>query len=83
MAAGPLGRAKPVESIRRGGTLVSVRTDESKADQAELIMQRRESVVKERGRANGEHGWKSFGPDAPSYTEKERQKERDRYRPIH
>ena len=71
------------ESIRRGGTLVSVRTDETKADQAELIMQRRESIVEERGRANGEHGWKSFGPDASSYTEEERQDERDRYRPIH
>jgi len=69
------------ESIRRGGTLVSVRAEESRADQAEQIMQRRESIdIEERGRAYREQGWQSDDPNAPSYSEKERQEERDRYR---
>ena len=71
------------ESIRRGGTLVSVRAEETRADQAELIMQRHEPMdIEERGRAYREQGWQSYDPNAPAYTEKERQEERDRYRPI-
>jgi hypothetical protein len=70
------------ESIRRGGTLVSVRAEETRADQAELIMQRHEPIeIEERGRAYRGHGWQSYDPNAPSYNEKERQEERDRYRP--
>ena len=62
------------DSIRRGGSLASVRTDETKADQAELIMQRREPVeIEERGRANGERGWRSLTRTRPSFTDKERQ----------
>ena len=70
------------ESIRRGGTLVSVRAEETRADQAELIMQRHEPMDIESGRAYREQGWQSHDP-AASYTEKERQEERDRDRPIH
>ena len=67
-------------SGRRGGTLVSVRAEETRADQAELIMQRHEPMnIEERGRAYREQGWQSYDTDAPFYTEKER----DRYRPIH
>jgi uncharacterized membrane protein len=72
------------ESIRRGGTLVSVRAEETKADQAELIMQRHEPMdIEERGRAYREQGWQSYDHEAPAYTEKERQEERDRDRPTH
>ena len=72
------------ESIRRGGTLVSVRAEESRADQAELIMQRYEPMdMEERGRAYREHGWQSYDPNAPFYAEKERREERDRFRPAH
>jgi hypothetical protein len=72
------------ESIRRGGTLVSVRAEETRADQAELIMQRHEPVdIEERGRAYREHGWQSYDPNAPSYSDKEKQEERDRYRAVH
>jgi hypothetical protein len=69
------------ESIRRGGTLVSVRAEESRADQAKLIMQRHEPIdIKERGRAYRDQGWQSYDPNAPAYSERERQEERDRYR---
>ncbi len=72
------------ESIRRGGTLVSVRAEDTRADDAELIMQRHEPVdIEERGRAYHEQGWQSYDPNAPFYTEKERQEERDRYRSIY
>ena len=72
------------ESVRRSGTLVSVRAEETRVDQAELIMQRHEPMNREeRGRAYREQGWQSYDTDAPFYTEKERQKERDRYLPIH
>lgn len=39
--------------------------------------------IEERGRAYREQGWRTHDPDAPSYTEKEPQEERDRDRPIH
>lgn len=69
------------ESIRRGGTLVSVRAEEPRANQAELIMQRHEPIdIKERGRAYRDQGWQSYDPNAPAYSERERQEERDRYR---
>jgi Heat induced stress protein YflT domain len=69
------------ESIRRGGTLVSVRAEETRADQAEQIMQRHEPIkIEERDRAYRDEGWQSFDPHAPSYSEEERQRERDRYR---
>jgi hypothetical protein len=72
------------ESIRRGGTLVSVRAEDTRAGDAELIMQRHEPVdMQERGRLYREHGWQSYDPSAPAYSEKERQMERDRYRSIH
>ncbi len=72
------------ESIRRGGTLVSVRAEDTRADEAELIMQRHEPIdIRERGEAYRAQGWQSFDPNAPSYSDRERQEERDRYRPIH
>jgi hypothetical protein len=72
------------ESLRRGGTLVSVRSDESRADEAELIMQRHEPVdMGARGRAYREQGWQSYDPHAPSYSELQRQEERERYRAAH
>jgi uncharacterized membrane protein len=72
------------ESIRRGGTLVSVQAEEPRADEAELIMRRHEPIdIEERGRAYCERGRQSDDPNAPFYSGKERQAERDRYRPIH
>ena len=71
------------ESIRRGGTLVSVRADESKADQAEAIMRKYNPIdIKERGQSYHEQGWTGYDPNAPVYTESQRAEERDRYRNI-
>jgi hypothetical protein len=70
------------ESLRRGGSLVSVRAEDTRADDAELILQRHEPVdMKERSSAYRSEGWQSYDPSAPTFSEKERQMERDRYRP--
>jgi hypothetical protein len=72
------------ESIRRGGTLVSVRAEDTRSGDAELIMQRHEPVdMQERGQAYRAEGWQSYDPSAPAYSERERQLERDRHRPVH
>jgi hypothetical protein len=68
------------ESLRRGGTLVSVRTDNSRVGDAELIMQRYSPVdVRERATMYRGEGWTSYDPDAPVYTPEEREAERRRY----
>src|SRR5258706_1367817 len=71
------------ETVRRGGTLVSVRADESKADQAEAIMRKYNPIdMQERGRSYREEGWTGYDPNAPVYTESQRAEERDRYRNV-
>jgi len=51
------------ENLRRGGTLVSVRTDGNRLDQAELIMQRFSPVdIAERGEAYRNEGWTGYDP---------------------
>lgn len=71
------------ETVRRGGTLVSVRADESKADQAEVIMRKHNPIdMQQRGRAYRDEGWTGYDPSAPAYTENQRMAERDRYREI-
>jgi hypothetical protein len=70
------------ESVRRGGTLVSVRTSESKAQLASDILNRFDPVdVSARRDAYRESGWTEFDPKAPGYTSDQVQAERDRYRP--
>ncbi len=71
------------ESVRRGGTLVSVRADESRADEVERIMQDANPIdMTERGRAYREQGWNSYDPSAPAYTDEQMRAERDRYNTI-
>jgi hypothetical protein len=68
------------ESLRRGGTLVSVRADESMADNAEAIMQKHGPVdIQERDKAYRAEGSKTYDHKAPIYTEAERAAERSRY----
>jgi hypothetical protein len=68
------------ENLRRGGTLVSVRADESRLNDAELIMQRFTPVdVRERESTYRGEGWTGYNPDAPVYTPEEREAERRRY----
>lgn len=71
------------ENIRRGGTLVSVRTDESRASIAEEIMHRMGPVdIAERGNAYRGEGWTSYDPASPAYSRDEIETERNRYRTM-
>jgi hypothetical protein len=54
------------ENLRRGGTLVSVRADDDRIGEAELIMQRFSPVdITERGEAYRNEGWTGYDPAAP------------------
>ena len=56
------------EGVRRGGSLVTVRTDEARAVEVERIMDRRSIDWEERDRSYRSEGWERFDPDAPDYT---------------
>jgi len=58
------------EGVRRGGSLVTVSTDESMASTAYNVLRRHNAVdVDERGQVYREQGWERFDPDATPYTE--------------
>ena len=68
------------EGVRRGGTLVSVRVDDSRVDAARAILQQHKSVdVNARGDAYRKTGWSSFDPASPPYSADEVKRERSRY----
>ena len=68
------------EGVRRGGTLVSAKVDDSMAAEAEAVLDRNKSVdAATRGTAYREGGWSSFDPNAPAYSEAEISDERSRY----
>lgn len=56
------------EALRRGRTIVSVRTDGSRADRARSILDQHEPLDPDRlGFDYRNTGWKKFDPDAPPY----------------
>jgi hypothetical protein len=68
------------EGVRRGGTLVTARTDDARASTVRGILQRYKSVDPVvRGAAYGESGWSSFNENAPAYTADQVAAERARY----
>jgi uncharacterized membrane protein len=68
------------ETVRRGGTLVSVRSEEAKADQAEAILQRYHPIdLQDRVRVYQGEGWTMRDEEAPLYTEEQRKLERERF----
>lgn len=68
------------EGVRRGGTLVSARVDDTLAMEAEAVLQRNKSVdADERGSAYRQSGWNGFDDKAPVYTDDEVVTERNRY----
>lgn len=68
------------EGVRRGGTLVSVRTDEARASQVEDLLHGRSGVdALSRGGAYREQGWTGYSSDAPAYSADEIAQERSRY----
>ena len=68
------------ESIRRGGTLVSVRAPDDRADEARAILRRFDPVdPAQRRRSYVDEGWSGYDPKAPPYTRDQIARERDRY----
>ncbi len=54
------------EGVRRGGTLLTVRADESRASEIEAALNRyRPTDIGTRGQEYREKGWTRFDPDAP------------------
>jgi hypothetical protein len=58
------------EGIRRGGTLVSVRAEDSRADAAGAILRNSAGVDLDRRRSDYlAEGWQGFDEDAPAYSQ--------------
>ena len=65
------------ESIRRGGSLVSVRTSEADKDRLEAILRPSSVDIAERRAALTSAGWTAFDPNAPDFTAEEIARERE------
>jgi len=69
------------EGVRRGGSLVSVRTHDADRGRVETILNNRRGFdALTRGRAYRDAGWSRFDPEAPPYSVEDVQRERLRYR---
>jgi hypothetical protein len=69
------------EAVRRGGTLVTVQTDENMSGRVMDIMNRYNPVdVNERSQRWREEGWQRYDESATPYTREEVERERTRYR---
>ncbi|MGV3617643.1 MAG: DUF2382 domain-containing protein [Fimbriimonas sp.] len=68
------------ESVRRGGTLVTVSAEDADASRAHSILDRDGAVdIEERAAAYRAQGFTAFDPNAPVYQEEETIQERQRY----
>src|SRR6185312_16034633 len=57
------------EGVRRGGTVVTARIDEARADAANAILRSANGVDVDARRLDYmKEGWQGFDPDAPAYT---------------
>jgi hypothetical protein len=69
------------EGVRRGGTLVSVKTDDDRAAQVHAAFDRFGGAdAAARGQAYRQGGWTQYQEDAEPYTVEEAELERQRYR---
>lgn len=69
------------ESVRRGGALVTVRADESRADEAARIMRSHGAVdIERRAEQWREAGWTRHDPAAEPYSVEQMERERAAYR---
>ncbi len=69
------------EGVRRGGTLVSVRADESRADTVSAILRNAAGVdIDTRRRDYLAEGWGGFDEESPAYTEDQIRDYRSAYR---
>jgi hypothetical protein len=65
------------EAVRRGGTLLSVRTEEARAVTVRSILERYQPLDPDRlGADYRKAGWDKFDPDAAPFQDKEREFER-------
>lgn len=68
------------EGVRRGGTLVSVRTTEARFGEADRILSEFGGVLaRDRGQAYRADGWRGYDPAAAPYTAEEIRRERERH----
>jgi len=68
------------ETVRRGGALVTVKVDESRADRATEIMRQNGAIdLDERVLRWREGGWNGWNPSARPYTAEEAERERRLY----
>lgn len=68
------------ETVRRGGAIVTVKVDESRADRAAEIMRSNGAIdLDERVSRWREAGWEGWDPSAPPYTAEEAERERRLY----
>ncbi|HYD99616.1 MAG TPA: YsnF/AvaK domain-containing protein [Alphaproteobacteria bacterium] len=68
------------EGVRRGGTLVALRTDATRADRAADILERYQPVdIHERSTSWREGGWSRFDHNAQPYSQDDLHTERQRY----
>jgi hypothetical protein len=69
------------EGVRRGGTLVTARVDESKVPLVDAIMRKHYPVdLDQRGAAYRKAGWTAFDEKAKAYGADELERERALYR---
>jgi hypothetical protein len=68
------------EGVRRGGTLVTVRADESVVSAAQAILDRQGVNAADRGRVYRESGWSRFDDASDPYTAEQVREEQARYR---
>ena len=69
------------EAVRRGGALVTVRTDDARAERAAEVMRAHGAVdIERRVERWREHGWTGFDGNARPYTPEEIDREREGYR---
>jgi hypothetical protein len=68
------------EGVRRGSSLVTVRTNDPRAAQAETILDAQKPVdVRQRRDAYVAGGWSKYDPNAKGYTADEIRRERESY----
>jgi hypothetical protein len=69
------------EGVRRGGTLVTAKVDDTRANEAQAVLQRHKYVdINTRGEAYRSSGWSGFDAKTPAYTADQVERERARYR---
>ena len=69
------------ESVRRGGALVTVRADETRADEASAVMRRHGAVdIESRVQQWKSTGWKGYDPEAQPFSYEDIERDRSTYR---